>query len=162
MRNNFPRKRAQQEIAGFVLIVVLVIVGMMVFLVISLRGHPESQNSVEAGYLLDAIMKQTTGCAIVYEPNYDTFEDLFKHCYEGDRCKNLDVSACDYLNDSLGDVLKTVFAYESDANAYQLDFFDENNSEGILQIRGGNCTGDVVSAERKINELKIRIKICKD
>jgi hypothetical protein len=59
MKNN----KAQQEIVGFVLIVVLVMIGLMIFLVISLRTSPESGESLEVSNMLNAIMKSTTKCA---------------------------------------------------------------------------------------------------
>ena len=69
----YARKKGQQEIVGFVLIVVLVVVGMMVFLIISTRTSDDEVKSVEVGNMLDAIMKHTSECAVVYEPDYDNF-----------------------------------------------------------------------------------------
>ena len=160
-------KKGQQEIVGFVLIVVLVVVGLMVFLLISVRDSPEQEKSVEVGNMLDSLMKHTTECAIVYEPDYDDFEDLFKSCHQGDRCTNLGVDACDYLNESLRAVLEGMFATESSrVTAYQLDFFvkDDNGEEGLLRIFEGNCTGAVSSAQRNIvsysDDLIIQMKVC--
>ena len=98
-------RKAQQEMVGFVLIVVLVIIGMMVFLIISLRDSGEVTDSLEVDNMIGAVMRHTTECAIVFEPQYDTFEDLFKSCYDNDKCDNLGVDACDYLNESLRDVV---------------------------------------------------------
>ena len=159
-------KNAQQEIVGFVLIVVLVVIGLMVFLIISIRDSPEQEKSIEVGNMLDSIMKQTTGCAIVYEPDYDDFEDLFKSCYQGDKCSNLDVDACDYLNDSLSEVLGGMFATEATISAYQIDFFvkDGEAQDGLLRIFEGNCTGSVSSAQRSISaspdSLVVQMKVC--
>ena len=159
-------KRGQQEIVGFVLIVVLVVVGLMVFLIISLRDSDEQEKSVEVGNMLDAIMKHTTECAVVYEPDYDSFEDLFKSCHEGDQCSNLGLSACDYLNESLAAVLDGMFATEAKVVAYQVDFLvkDDAGEDGILRILEGNCTGSVSSAQRSVvshsDSLVIRLRIC--
>lgn len=159
MRNKF----GQQEIVGFVLIVVLVVVGLMVFLIISANDSSEVGGSVEVGYMLDAIMGHTTGCAIVYEPAYDDFEDLFKSCYSGDDCKNLGRSACDYLNESLADVVGAMIASEATVSAYEVDFFVKDGA-GLLKISDGECLGGVVSAQRSIvsdsDSLIVRMKIC--
>lgn len=156
-------RKGQQEIVGFVLIVVLVVVALMVFLVISLRDSPVSEGSLEIGYMLDAIMKHTTECAIVYEPDYDDFEDLFKSCHQGKQCSNLDESACDYLNESLAVVVGEMMASESAVSAYQIDFFVAEEG-GLLQIIDGNCTGNINSAQRNIvshsDSLIIRMKVC--
>ncbi len=156
-------KKGQQEIVGFVLIVVLVVVGLMVFLVISLRSSAVDEDSIVVGNVLDALMKYTTECAIVYEPDYDNFEDLFKSCYLGDRCKNLGVSACYYLNESLSSVLGDLMESDASVGFYELDFF-VNDGEGLLKISEGNCIGDVSAAQRKIvsgsESLVIRMKVC--
>jgi len=156
-------KKGQQEIVGFVLIVVLVVVGLMVFLVVSLRDSPVNEDSVVVGNVLDAVMKHTTECAIVYEPDYDNFEDLFKSCYLGDRCKNLEVSACDYLNESLSSVVGDLMASDASVGFYELDFF-VSDGEGLLRISDGNCSGSISAAQRKIisgsDSLVIRMKIC--
>lgn len=158
--------KGQQEIVGFVLIVVLVVVGLMVFLVISLRDSPESESSIEVGNILDAVMKHTTECAIVYEPNYDNFEDLFKSCHQGDQCSNLNKSACNYLNESLRAVVGDLMASEANVGFYEIRFFvkDEEGQTGLLEISEGNCTGSMNSAQRSIvsdsDSLIIRMKIC--
>lgn len=155
--------KGQQEIVGFVLIVVLVVVGLMVFLIVSLRDSSVDEDSVLVLNILDVVMKYTTECAVVYEPNYDAFEDLFKSCYDGNRCKNLDVSACDYLNESLEDVLGDMMASDASVDSYELDFF-VGEGEGLLKIGEGNCTGSVSAGQRKIisgsDSLIVRIKIC--
>jgi len=158
------KKIGQQEMVGFVLIVVLVVVGLMVFLVISLRDSSElNDDSVLVGDVLDAVMRHTTGCAIVYEPDYDSFEDLFKSCYLGDRCKNLEISACDYLNESLGSVLGDLMASDTYVDSYELDFF-VSEGEGLLRIFEGNCSGSVSGAQRKIisgsDSLVVRMRVC--
>ena len=160
---NRTNKIGQQEIVGFVLIVVLVVVGLMVYLVISLKDSPVAEDSVVVGNILDVVMKYTTDCAIVYEPDYDNFEDLFKSCYLGNRCKNLEKSACDYLNERLSSVLGDLVASDASVGFYELDFFVDEG-EGLLKIFDGNCSGSVSAAQRKIisgsESLVIRMKIC--
>ena len=67
MRNLIKKKKAQEEMVGFVLIIVLGMVALMVFLVIYIRTSPDQElNSVEVENLLSALMEHTTECAIVY------------------------------------------------------------------------------------------------
>lgn len=160
------RRRGQQEMVGFVLIVVLVMIGLMVFLIISVRNSPEPVNSLAIENMLASIMRHTTECAIVFEPQFDSFEDLFKSCHEEDYCINLGQSACDYLNESLGDVVEDLMDSEATIGAYQVDFFvrDGGGQQGILRIVEGNCTGSVLAAQRSIvsgaESLVVRIKTC--
>ena len=58
------KKKAQQEIVGFVLIVVIVMIGLMIFLVISLRDTGDPTNSGGVDNILSSIMRYTTDCAI--------------------------------------------------------------------------------------------------
>ncbi len=160
------KNRGQQEMVGFVLIVILVVVGLMVFLVISVRSGDDDVKSVEVENMLNALMKHTTDCAVVYVPDYDDFEDLFKSCHQGDQCSNLGMSACDSLNESLRAVLEGMFATEATIDAYQIDFFvkDDEGQQGLLTVFEGNCSGIVTSAQRSVvshsDSLIIRMKVC--
>jgi len=158
------KNKAQQEMVGFILIVVLVMIGLVVFLVISARVSPKETSSLKVENMLGAIMKQTTDCDA--EPFYKNFEDLFKECYQGSQCNNLDESACKYLNESLTKTLETLMDSEATVSAYQMDFSsrDDSGQSGILRISAGNCTGEVSGAQRSIvsgsDSLIIRLKTC--
>lgn len=151
---------------GFALIVVVVVVGLMVFLIMSVNNTPESENSFEADRLLSSIMRQTTDCAISFEPKFDNFEDLFKSCYDNDQCSNLDQAACEYLNESLLGVVTDLLKSDAAVSAYQVDFLqrDDGGEQGVLRIFEGNCTGRVSSAQRDLvsgsEKLIVRMKIC--
>ncbi|MBT6690135.1 hypothetical protein HN903_03790 [archaeon] len=159
----YLKRRGQQEIVGFVLIVVLVMVALMIFLVISVRDDGGSVDSVGVSNMLDVIMRTTTDCAIIAVPKYDSFEDLFKSCHDGDDCSNLDVSACDYLNESLGDVVSSMVLSDAMVGSWELDFF-VREGEGILKWDEGNCTGQSNGAQRSIvshgESLVVRMRIC--
>ncbi|MCK4649922.1 hypothetical protein KAT36_01690 [Candidatus Pacearchaeota archaeon] len=166
MKNKINRK-GQQEIVGFVLIVVLVMVGLMVFLVISVRDVTETEDSLEVLNMIGVLMRTTSECAIVYEPDYDDFEDLFKSCHKNDRCSNLDRSACDYLNESFGDVVDALMRSEADVEAWDVEFFVKDGGEmlGFWDSESGNCTGRVEGAQRSIvsggESLVVRMRVCR-
>jgi hypothetical protein len=164
MRNT--DRRAQQEMVGFVLIVVVVVVALMVFLVISVRQGSDERQSLEVENLLSVIMRTTTECAPIFEPQYDTFEDLFKSCYDNEECANLNQGSCDYLNESLREVVRDLLESEATVNAYQIDVFqkDDEGSQGILNIFEGNCTGISSGAQRNVvakgENLIVRMRLC--
>lgn len=171
MKNNVARgimgkKRGQQEIVGFVLIVVIVMIAMMVFLIISVRDSGEEVSSVGVSNMLDVLMRMTSDCAIVYEPDYDDFEDLFKSCYKGDSCINLDKSACDYLNESLRDIVSSVVRSDASIEGWSIDFSekDDEGIRGIFRLEGGNCTNVASGAQRNVisggDLLIVRMRIC--
>ena len=153
---------------GFILIVVLVMIGLMVFLIISLRTSPEEADSLEVENMLSAIMSHTTECAIPVVPYYETFEDLFKSCYENDDCSVVDQPSCEYLNETLEAILEDLMATEATIVAYRVDYLvaDDEGQEGLLRISEGECTGEVSGAQRKISagsdDLIVQLKICKE
>jgi hypothetical protein len=168
MRDLLRFKRGQQEMVGFVLIVVLVVIALVIFLVISARKpQTESQNSGIEN-MLEVIMKYTTDCAPVFEPQYDNMQDLIKSCYDNERCSNLNKMGCDYLNETLKNVLDAVISSESGVSAYQLDIFsrdDLNQTTEILpSLKQGACKGSVSGAQREIsagyNEIIVKLQLC--
>ena len=79
MRN----KKSQHEIAGFVLIVLIVSVIGVVFLSIAFgRGEVSRHSSVEVSKLLESAMYYTTDCAVNYIPQYRDIQDLVKECHK--------------------------------------------------------------------------------
>ena len=112
-------KRAQQEIAGFVLIAALVIISLMIFVVISLKKPQPTIKSQSANDFLTSLMRYTTDC-IVSQPNQESIEDLIKNCYNNKKCRNLDKSACFFLNESLTEILSEVDKREVSIDAYEL------------------------------------------
>ncbi len=127
--------KGQQEIVGFVLIVVMVMIAMMVFLIISVRDSGEGVSSAGVSNMLDVLLKTTSECAIVYEPDYDDLEDLAKSCFKGDSCVNLDRSACDYLNESLQDIVSSMVRSDASIVGWSVDFF-ERDGAGVLRSFG--------------------------
>ncbi|MFA4960605.1 MAG: hypothetical protein WC548_02975 [Candidatus Pacearchaeota archaeon] len=159
MKNNH---KAQQEMVGFVLIVILVIVGVMVFLILSLKS-PEEQSSSNVDNMLGAIMKITTECAIVFEPQFEDLHDLFESCYAGKKCANLNIDTCEYLNKTLQNVFADIIKTESTIESYQFDFLIKEG-DSLLEIKEGNCSGEFSSAQRNLGNsanLVVRLKICK-
>ena len=170
-RSVYPKirsKRAQQEMVGFVLIVVLVMIALMVFLVISVTSEPEtSTNNKEADNLLSAVLSHTTECAIVFEPDYDDFEDLIKSCYASKTCSNLGKPACEYLKTSLTVVMSDSMATLSDINYYKLSVLEEDleGTEGLLLLEEGNCTGSSTFGASKLlayssGKLYVTLELC--
>ena len=149
--------RAQHEIAGFVLIVLIVSVIGVVFLSITL-GTPKNnrQTSIEVSNLLEASMYHTTDCAINYIPQYRDIQDLIKECYKDQTGNFRDClgggDVCKSLEDNLKKVVdKGLMIGENSPNkAYKVDIYfsadDETPNEEILSFSEGNfanCTSIV-------------------
>ena len=107
-------------------------------------------------------MKYTTECATSFEPDYDNFEDLFKSCYKNDQCDNLKKGACDYLEESLGNVMQDLLKSEADVEYYSFEFFvrEDEGNEGILKIDGGReiTPATISSSGGSISPVKSDVK----
>ena len=161
---------------GFVLIVVIVIIALVVFLVFNLRQTTVVENDI-ANNILSSIMKTTTSCALVYEPNYEDMRDLFRSCYEAETggrqtCGNTGADICEVLEESIEGMLDEVMLLEPIISAYQLDFMhvDSVGTEGIIHLVKGDtqCQGTVYGSEphsiriSSDQSLLVVLKICVD
>jgi hypothetical protein len=148
-------KKSQHEIAGFVLIVVIVSIIGVIFLALTLgRASNEAQPSVEISNLLSASMYYTTDCAVNYVPQYKEGQDLIKECHRdqmGDYINCLDGrGVCQALESTMREILDESLRIAPDAQnkAYRLNIYFDPLSESdpqseILYMEGGvfsNCS----------------------
>lgn len=101
MRNN---KRAQEEIVGFVAIVVLVAVIALVLLSFSFRKGAEANESVAVAQLLSSMNEYTTGCEVGNAVRGVALGRLYDACRTEGVCGD-GRNACDVLNETSGDII---------------------------------------------------------
>ena len=147
-------KRAQQEILGFVLIVLLVTIIGVVFLSFSIgKSRPTKQTSAEISNFLEASMYHTTGCAVNYIPQYREVQDLIKECYKNPEQKCLNgFGVCTELETTLKTLIdKSLQVSEESPNkAYNLRIYYSslnslNETFDILLLEEGiyqNCSSN--------------------
>jgi hypothetical protein len=173
----FSDKRAQQEMVGFVIIVALVIIGMMIFIVISLRQTPPEIESQTAENVLTGVLRYTTDC-VVSPPYFDSVKDLIQHCYENARCTNLETMACSYLNRTLSEMLTDLLInpqISGTTTAYELRLIwisalDDDDAQERLRLFRGTCnqTSSVITGTSEIlqntdgSKMQINLKICSE
>ena len=160
-------KRSQEEMVGFVLIVLIVIVVGLVFIGYSLRHvNPPVQNA-EVGSMINAMLEYTTNCT-PYGLSYYNLRDLIKACYAKENCNNLEQDSCVYLTNLTKDILdysidtqnKPIQAYEFKAN-----FVGVGKNQTILNLTKGTCNKNVSLASQQIaaeqGNIVISLKFCK-
>lgn len=134
------KRKAQQEVFGFVVIVLLVIViGIVIFSFSFQRNlrKPSYIEDVRVNDLMNSIMQYSTGC------KFKDIKGVIGLCYNGEECDG--EKACDYLNDELGKILNATLGNEKkygDLIGYQ--FIDES---GKINISNGSSYGDVVASK---------------
>lgn len=136
------KRKAQEEMVGFVLIVIIVAVVALVLLGLSSLNEEETIESSEVSSFLTSAMQYTTGCSKnSFSPNFSV-RDLIKHCSEGKKCGGTE--GCILLNSTLSDVLNGTWDAGNDRlyKGYELRITDDEGGELIGAIKGGNTTGN--------------------
>jgi hypothetical protein len=145
--------RAQHEMVGFMLIVVIVSVIGVIFLSFTLgRGEALPQTHIEISNLLQSAMHYTSDCAVNFIPQYKDGQDLIKSCYRNERCLDGRTS-CAAMNDTFQKIIgESLSVDEKGLNkAYSLNMYYQSIDEGsisdpLLNISEGrftNCTSQV-------------------
>jgi hypothetical protein len=147
--------RAQHEILGFVLIIIIVSIIGLVFLSFMIgRGEPITQESVKISNLISASMYYTSDCAINYIPNYKNGQELIKECFKnsGNSCLN-QKDICESLNITMIKMIEESLDVAPDKpnKAYELIIYYRAGGvniqdEQILNLNQGaygNCSSEI-------------------
>jgi hypothetical protein len=165
------RKRGQEEIVGFVLIIVIVAIIFLVVLGIMVRRGTDSvrSESSEVYQFLESSMEYTTSCSFSSAPDYYILGELFEECYTGSNCLD-GANSCEVLNETLAEILDSswVVSPESPVKGYAFNsFFKTNSSEEgteIISLDKGNCEGSIRGATYLApafpGSIESQLKIC--
>ena len=174
--------KAQQEIIGFVLIIVIVSIIGVIFLSLSIgRGEPSKQTSIEVSNLLESSMYYTTDCAVNFIPQYKDGQDLVKACWNGERCLENGLGermACEVLNNTLKTIINQGLGVCDDCvnKAYELNIYyspldSEYPDEEILSFSEGvydNCkttyggSHSIYLSSITAGTLNIELEVCRN
>ena len=141
------KRKGQEEIVGFVAIVVLVAVIGLVLLGLALRQKPSESSSTEVYQLLESMMEVTSDCSLDFNGNARV-RDLFEPCSKNNVC-NDGQDTCMVLNESIESSLRNAFYKGNQTNLrYMFEVRLISNSsfgEVIISRNVGNCTGRDIS-----------------
>jgi hypothetical protein len=149
IKNN---KRAQQEMVGFVIIVVIVtIIGVIFLSLTAFKVDKTRKSSIEVSNFLQAAMYYTTDCASDYYPRYREMQDLIKDCNKNSEKKCKDGrKVCDalesFMKKALDESLKPSEDYHYKAYKLEIYFKALNSKEApnsLVSTQNGifsNCS----------------------
>ena len=147
-------RKAQEEIVGFVLIVVIVSVMIVIFLGFSIRNNnTPAQESKDVYRFLESSMQYTTDWAISYEPAYLNLGDLIRECYKDASLCISEKQPCAVAKKTLKALIDSAFPQispESSIKGYEYKsiYLRENASqEEIIFLSKGNCSQSIRGAE---------------
>ena len=136
-------KKSQEEMVGFVLIVVLVTVILVIVLGILIRQPAASGKDLGTTQFLKSMMEYTTKCAIGYVPKYDSIGELMGDCYDKRTCVSGD-KACNALKSSINEVINASWFVSSEGyyTGYYFNSYinSTNKAENIITVSKGNCS----------------------
>jgi hypothetical protein len=165
------KKRGQEEIVGFVLIIVIVAVIFLVILGVLIRRGPDNTRSESSDVyqFLESSMEYTTICAFSSAPDYSVLGELFEECYIGNNCLN-GINACQVLNETLVEILDSSWDVSDDGvvKGYELNSFFKTNSsdrgEEVIALGKKSCEGSVRGATYLVpafpGTIEIQLIIC--
>lgn len=145
--------KGQEEIVGFVAIVVILTVIGLVFLGLTLNSDkPNIKEGKDVNMFLSSALEYTSECEITLN-RYLSLQDLIKECYSysANKCLNGN-EVCIELNNTLIGVLDGGYRKVGDdfqikgysfRASYSLNSSD-NEETKIIGLSKGNCTGNVI------------------
>ncbi|MBS3090899.1 hypothetical protein J4217_00440 [Candidatus Pacearchaeota archaeon] len=169
MLKRLKGKKAQEEMVGFVLVVILVAVVFLVFLGVMIRQKPaKTLESKDMEHFLSSLLDYTSNCSI--SADYKKMSDLIGYCYEFRECDS-GISVCAVANETMKNMLDVSFPISQDSVAKGYLFtaiYSENASnskkESILRIEKGNCSSTQEGADIPYSHrngiINNEIKIC--
>lgn len=153
-------KKAQHEMVGFALIIILVAIIGVVFLSMSHKDRNDIQNSPLAENFLESLLHHTTNCSKYSSgPPYLQINDLAKECAQDGLC-TIGISACDALNSTINEILAYSFKVGEDYPLKAYSFLIETPEKTLINESQGNKTQDFRgSSENLANGLSFKINL---
>jgi hypothetical protein len=165
MNKFFKSKKAQEEMVGFALILIIVSVIILVFFSLSMKNKGVVEENYVTDNFLQAILPYTTNCSI--GGYYADIDKLIKRCSsEGSKlCENdPNRNYCEALNETLEELVELswpVYSNEDGESYYKgydfkiWDYSDEENPNLLTNITKGNETNSYKGSQQNVEHMNI-------
>ncbi|MEK6829200.1 MAG: hypothetical protein AABY15_03660 [Nanoarchaeota archaeon] len=134
--------KAQEEMVGFALIIIIVAVIILVLLGISLN-NPKTKGveSYEVESFIQASLQHTTACSTDFEVSYEDISGLITECDDRQICED-GRDTCAVLDSAIKDILKEAWKVGEDrpVKGYALRITSKDSI--ILSLNKGNVTSN--------------------
>lgn len=158
------KRRGQEEMVGFVLIILLVAVIFIIFLGFYLRKSSSDQRteSGELSQFLDALLEYTTDCSLNNGYSYEKISDLARECNQGAQCSN-GKDACLVLKENSKEIIESSWNFGAQSPTKGYNFVINFNETSAPDIRlGENCdlNGNYRGSSKPFQKFSFDLKIC--
>lgn len=136
------KKKGQEEMLGFALIMIIVAVILLVFLGFSLKNsQKEAVKSYEVDSFIQTFLQYTTNCADKYETDYLDIQDLVFECEKGEFCLD-ERDTCEVLELESKGIIENSWktGEEWPIKGYSLNI--TSVGEELLSFNEGNITNN--------------------
>jgi len=151
-------KKAQEEMIGFTLIIIIVAVIILVFLTISLRKPNQEVESYEVESFIQALSQYTANCSITYYPDYLDIKDLIKQCSEERICLS-GKDSCEVLKETLTNLINNSWQVGEDRPNKGYSFNSTYQGIEVFSLEQGNITLNSKGAAQNFQDLDIYFKV---
>jgi len=152
---NKQNKSGQEEMIGFALIMIVVVVILLIFVGFSLRNsQKETVKSYEVESFIQAFLQYTTNCVDGYEPRYYSIRKLITACKNKEVCLG-GQNTCEVLNSTLSEIIEKSWQVGENlpVKGYELKIL--SNNKEILFIQEGNSTSNSKGAVQYFKDIDI-------
>lgn len=156
-KKNNRNKKAQEEMVGFALIVIIVAIIFMVFISIYIKKPQEKVADYETSSFVQAILQYTTICQEETLQNL-TVQELLSKCQEGNPCYYNEIihtesRPCEILNDTIKEIIKESWKVGPENPIKGYSFVvnvseDGRTEEQFLNIKEGVVTNNYRGSEQ--------------
>lgn len=166
------KRKGQEEIVGFVLIVVIIAIVFVIFLGIKLRNPEPIQKESEILYqFIESSMEQTTDCVLSSGRN-EIMNELIKECYSLDNTCSSGKKACTEVKDTFEAMVNNTWQVGPNYKykGYEINIDYNSNSSGqtqrdeIASIVKGNCNNTFIGNSYWIPQypgrIEVKAKLC--
>ena len=151
-------KKAQEEMVGFAIIVILIAVIILVVLMLSLKKPDTSEiDSYKVESFIQSFLQYTTDCRD--NLGFLSVRELILSCMDSEKCLD-SRDACDVLNKTLSKMIKEAWLIDEKSayKGYILNISSEEKGK-ILLLKQGNMTNNYKSALQDFSKAGKEIEI---
>lgn len=151
------RKRGQEELIGFGIIVVIVFVILLVFISIYVKRPQESIENYEIESFISASLEYTSNCEMARK-GFLSVKDLIFECYDNENCiggKN----TCEILGTTLDGLSKEswLITGNSETKGYVINI--TGNGRNLASLTKGNKTSNSKGFQESLFKSGISVKV---
>jgi competence protein ComGC len=130
-------RKAQSELVGFAIIVIIVSIIILIFISLSLQNKPEAVQSYKTESFVQSALQYTTTCQ--ENGHYDSYLDLIELCSRNGLCDN-GTEACKVLDSTSENLVNSSWHAGSEFPVKGYDFSINYGGKDLVNIERGNRT----------------------